>query len=134
MELPEAEINTAMKIFGRNASEFLSNSVGTVLAVVNIALAAWDIATTSDPLEKTLDSLNIVSASLSIIGISAGWISGSILSADVVDLGAAIFAGCMEIVAAWAGPLSAAFAVGGWSPHRFEATLTDVLFLFFKLE
>jgi hypothetical protein len=118
MDLSVDETSTAMKIFGKNASEFLSNSVGTVLSLVNIALAAWDLATTTDPLQKTLDSLNIVSASLSIIGISAGWIAGTV--EEGVEVGVMISCEALEMVSACMGPLSIVFAAGTY-PSFFQS-------------
>ena len=104
------EITTSMKIFGKNASEFLTNTVGTVLALVNIGLAAWDLYSTTDPLEKAMDSLNIASGSLSVIGIAAGWIAGSV--EEGIDIGIMITCETLEMVAAWMGPLSVVLAVG----------------------
>lgn len=114
MELGTEEFSTALKIFGRNASEFLSNVVGTVLGLVNIGLAAWDIATTSDPLQKTMDSLNILSASFSLIGIAAGWLSGIAATAEGI-IGPVIAVTALESIAAFTGPAAVVFAVGGLS-------------------
>jgi hypothetical protein len=110
LDMTAEDSAAALRIFGRNASEFLSNTVGTVLGVVNIALAAWNLVTTTDPLQKDMDALNIVSASLGILGIAAGWIAASVdISIDLGTVGTIL---CMETAAAWLGPLSVAFAVG----------------------
>ncbi|KAJ3503343.1 hypothetical protein NLJ89_g8480 [Agrocybe chaxingu] len=110
MEMDASEAAPFMKYFGRNASEFLAQTAGIVLGLVNIALAAWTIATTSDPLEKDMAILNIVSGGLAILGIAAGWIASSITIAGVE---AGIVVGALEFAAALLGPLSIAFAIAG---------------------
>ncbi|KAJ3514038.1 hypothetical protein NLJ89_g2607 [Agrocybe chaxingu] len=114
MEMDASEAAPFMKYFGRNASEFLARTAGIVLGLVNIALAAWTIATTSDPLEKDMAILNIVSGGLAILGIAAGWIASSIaLTSIEAGLIAGVMVGVLEFAAAVLGPLSLAFAVAG---------------------
>jgi hypothetical protein len=87
-------------------------------------LASYDLSRTSDPDQKALDSLNIISASFSLIAIGAGW-SSSVPDLAAVDLSemeldeamaaavdAALDVSVMSYVAAAAGPLAIAFAVG----------------------
>ncbi|KAJ3955568.1 hypothetical protein N0V92_007920 [Colletotrichum tropicale] len=105
--LEAQEVTTGMKIFGRSAGEFLTNCVGAVLAGVNIVMSAIDLAKTSDPLEKAMDSLMIASGGLQLLAIGANWA----VTAEIVtsDLAVSIF----ETVAAVAGPLAIAAAFAG---------------------
>ncbi|KAJ4362083.1 hypothetical protein N0V83_011025 [Neocucurbitaria cava] len=107
MEITGDEVSLGMKIFGRSAGEFLTNSVGAILAGVNIVMSAIDLAKTTDPLQKTMDSLFIVSSGLQLLAIGANWIVTAAIVTD--ELAVSI----LSTVAAVAGPLAIAFAVAG---------------------
>jgi hypothetical protein len=92
-------------------------------ALVNIGLASYDLSRTSDPDQKALDSLNIISGSFSLIAIGAGWASstpdlpalglaGEVDESAASAVVAATDTSILEGVGAVSGPLAIVFALG----------------------
>ncbi|KAJ6263322.1 hypothetical protein Dda_1885 [Drechslerella dactyloides] len=105
MEVEDLTIWT--KMFGRNAGEFLTNCVGAVLAGVCLVLSALDIANTNDPLQKAMDAMMIISSSLQLLAIAAGWV----VSAGLITAEATV--AIIGTVASWLGPAALLFAAAG---------------------
>lgn len=110
LQIEEGNTSNAIKIFGTNASESLSNTIGTVLSLSNVALDVWDLYTATDRLHIAMDALKVTSASLAVIGLAAGWIAGSVENG--IDDGIYIACQTLGMAAAWTGPSSVAFALG----------------------
>ncbi|KAJ3514187.1 hypothetical protein NLJ89_g2507 [Agrocybe chaxingu] len=96
------------QLFGKGASLYLVKSLGSVVALVNVALTAWSRATTPGPLKTLRGDLGLLSHSLAIIGAATGFISNS----SIVSLEASTIT-VLDMVSSAMGPLSVAFAVAG---------------------
>ncbi|KAK6341139.1 hypothetical protein TWF696_008226 [Orbilia brochopaga] len=107
MAMQGEDLTVWTKMFGRNAGEFLANCVGAVLAGVCLVLSATDVANATDPLQKAMDSMMIISSSLQLLAIAASWI----VSAGFVTAEATV--AIVTTVASWLGPAALAFAVIG---------------------
>ncbi|KXG47507.1 uncharacterized protein PGRI_013770 [Penicillium griseofulvum] len=107
MQITEDAITVPMKIFGRSAGEFLTNAVGTILAGVNVVLSIIDAVKSNDPVQKSMDSMMIISSGLQILATAAGWL----VSAEIVTGEAAVT--ICDSVAACAGPAAIIFAAIG---------------------
>lgn len=107
MAIEGEEMTFWLRLFGRNAGEFLTNFCGAVLAISTIVLCAIDIANTSDPLQITFDALMIASSSFQLLAIGAGWL----MSAGFVtsETGVAL----LTTAVSWMGPIALVLAFAG---------------------
>ena len=107
MELTGNGMTASMTIFGRSAGQFLTSCVGSILAGVNITLSIIDAIKSTDPLQKAMDNVMLVSSGLQLLALGAGWL----VSADTVVDETAV--AILETVAPCAGPHTIVFAVTG---------------------
>ncbi|KAL1966291.1 hypothetical protein VTN77DRAFT_4644 [Rasamsonia byssochlamydoides] len=101
------QMTTGMKVFGRSAGEFLTNSVGAILAVVNLTLSSIDLAKSTDPLQKSLDSMMVLASSFQLLAIGAAWLLAGGYLAEGFLLS------CCELMATVCAPMGVVFAVIG---------------------
>lgn len=100
-------MTAGMRLFGRSAGEFITNCVGSVLAGVNLVLSAIDAEKSSDPLQKSLDSMLVLASSFQLLAIGATWL----VSAAFVTAGGGV--ALCGMIASVSGPVAVVFAVIG---------------------
>ena len=101
----EAEYPRLTQAFGRNVEEFMATCFAAAMAVVGIVLSAIALANSKTPLDMTMNSLFLASATLDLVAAAAGW---------AVSLGIeAIGALSVAAIATAAGALAIAVAIAG---------------------
>ncbi|EGX52751.1 hypothetical protein AOL_s00007g87 [Orbilia oligospora ATCC 24927] len=94
------------KIFGRNIGEFLANVVRVILAGICLDLSAMDATKSTDPLQKAMDTMMVISSGLQILAIATGLLLSVGFFAEESVAIAATVASCL-------GAAAAVFAVVG---------------------